>query len=132
MGNPMTSQEVFDTVAKHLFGQGRPAAKLDEFGDPDGCFYRSADGLKCAIGALIPDDQYDPEFEGSAASTIAHAIPSLHGVSSSLLDCLQGVHDSGEPWRSTEAMRKALRDVAKDCKVKTAILSDLSFNRPTP
>jgi hypothetical protein len=29
------------------------------------CCYRGEDGLKCAVGALIPDDQYTPQMDGS-------------------------------------------------------------------
>lgn len=28
-----------------------------------GCMYRTPEGLKCAIGHLIPDDKYDENFE---------------------------------------------------------------------
>ena len=53
----MKKQEVFNKVAAHLLAQGKPALKGED------CVYRSKDGLKCAIGCLIPDENYTPEME---------------------------------------------------------------------
>ena len=125
----LTKQEAFDTVAKHLFAQGKPAANLDEDGEPDGCFYRTVSGLKCGIGALIPDEQYKEIFEGCSASTLVPQVMALRGVDGGLLDSLQGIHDFGPNWYSDDAMRKALRDVAAFHDIQTAILDTLSFNR---
>lgn len=46
-----TNQEIFDTCLTHLRAQGRRSI------DPISgfCVYRGPDGLKCAIGALIPN-----------------------------------------------------------------------------
>jgi hypothetical protein len=49
----VTSQELFDTVANHLRNQG---LKCMIHGS---CKYRGHGGLKCAIGALIPDSKYE-------------------------------------------------------------------------
>ena len=58
-----TKQEVFDTIVKHLAAQG--IRSIDSRGN---CAYRAkgADGeiLKCAAGAVIPDDRYSVEIEG--------------------------------------------------------------------
>lgn len=48
----MTTQELFDRVANHLLTQNARAI-LDDI-----CFYRSDDGLKCAVGCLIDDQHY--------------------------------------------------------------------------
>ena len=53
-----SAQEVFDIVVNHLFTQGRPA-----YDGVQGCMYRAPDGLRCAVGVLIPDDLYDKAFE---------------------------------------------------------------------
>jgi hypothetical protein len=62
-----TAQGMYDTVARHLFTQGRPA--LDQTARPGEatCVYRGAEGTKCAIGVLIPDNRYDEGLEGSNA-----------------------------------------------------------------
>jgi hypothetical protein len=46
--------------AAGIIVQGRPAT------DGFTCVYRAVDGSKCAIGQLIPEDKYDPNFEGAS------------------------------------------------------------------
>lgn len=53
-----TKQETFDTVVAHLRKQGKPASN-----DDGTCMYRTTDGLKCAVGALIPDERYTAILE---------------------------------------------------------------------
>lgn len=54
----MNHQEIFNKVAEHLLTQNAKAMLGEE------CVYRSEDGCRCAIGCLIPDELYRPEFEG--------------------------------------------------------------------
>lgn len=59
----MNEQEIFDTVVKHLFAQNARAL------GGNGCAYRAlakdnVTVLKCAVGCLIPDADYDPDYEG--------------------------------------------------------------------
>lgn len=58
----MTPQEVFNTVATHLFEQGEMAYD----GSKESCMYRTDDGLKCAVGCLVPDETYSlgMEYQG--------------------------------------------------------------------
>lgn len=58
----MNAQEVFDTVAVHLLDQGEPARRN---AGGTGCAYRGVGGLKCAVGCLIPDEDYDAIIEGT-------------------------------------------------------------------
>ena len=60
-----SAQEVFDIVVNHLFTQGRPA-----YDGVQGCMYRTHDGLRCAVGVLIPDDLYDKVFEGNQSDFV--------------------------------------------------------------
>jgi hypothetical protein len=91
----MTNQEAFTTVVLHLRKQGRPARKGTD------CRYRAPDGCKCAIGALIPDDQYDFELEGSNVFAITH-LPALQYLNPGMLYDLQNLHDLYDPkeWES--------------------------------
>lgn len=59
-------QTIFDKVAKHLLAQRKRAQ--NRLGGA--CVYRSSDGLKCAIGCLIPDEHYDPLIEGTVISDL--------------------------------------------------------------
>lgn len=53
----MNKQELFDKVATHLLTQN--AKSLDD----DSCQYRNPEGLACAVGCLIPEDEYTPQIE---------------------------------------------------------------------
>ena len=127
---PPTAQEIFDTVATHLFTQGRQARLSNTT-----CAYRSDDGLKCAIGALIPDDMYRSEMEGGSPSILITYFPALRtvfGDSMRLLALLQRAHDNALIWQSTFTMRMALQRDGSDniwgnVPVDTSILDTLSF-----
>lgn len=54
----MNKQEIFDTVYEKLLKQGK-ASTFD-----GKCRYRGANGNKCAIGHLIPDELYESYMEG--------------------------------------------------------------------
>ena len=55
--NNKSLQEIFDFVACHLLTQNAKAVE-----DSGTCLYRHGD-LKCAVGALISDEDYDCSFE---------------------------------------------------------------------
>jgi hypothetical protein len=52
---PIEAQELYDFVVAAIVKQGRPSV-----GDNDRCLYRGPDGLKCAVGHVIPDGVYSP------------------------------------------------------------------------
>lgn len=61
-------QEIFDIVAAHLLKQGeqsffREYDRDDQEDVVTGCAYRSKDGKKCALGALMADEDYRDVFE---------------------------------------------------------------------
>lgn len=66
----MNRQFVFDTIVNHAFSQQKCA--VNSFGK---CRYRTDNGLKCFIGALIPDSMYDKEMEGRGVLDIAQNYP---------------------------------------------------------
>lgn len=55
-------QTIFDIIYKGLLAQGKQSIVPSN----GRCMYRGPDGLKCAAGMLIPDDEYidDMEDEG--------------------------------------------------------------------
>lgn len=94
----MTKQEVFDAVARHLLTQRRRS-----FDGKAGCAYRGPEGRKCAAGALLPDDQYDPRMEGHTVFTVTRGtrdkFAAIVGESNlGLLGDLQSIHDTGLYW----------------------------------
>jgi len=102
-----TAQEVFDTVKNHLFKQGAKSAKrIDFFGDT--CAYRGRDGLKCAAGCLIGDDEYVASMEKNTWRDLADKgiVPNYH---LGLIHKLQKIHDNEDPvdWAiSLESLAK--------------------------
>lgn len=53
-------QAIFDYVCEKLAGQGRPS--YNKQAGTNRCRYRTED-LRCAVGWLIDDEQYRPQFE---------------------------------------------------------------------
>lgn len=89
-----TAQEVFDQVANHLLTQNKQS--ISNFAG--GCAYRGDEGLKCAAGCLIGDDEYSEDMEGTCYSQLSLSQPD----NSDLIDDLQYVHDTFVPneWKN--------------------------------
>jgi hypothetical protein len=126
----MTEQEVYNHVVRHLQVQGEHAAS--SMGQ---CLYRGKNGLRCAVGCLIPATEYDADdIEGGTLGNKGEYLwPAMArlGVKRSqtmedLLGSLQGAHDSegnweGEPLASSLlplGLTERLRKIAKDFKLK--------------
>jgi hypothetical protein len=94
-----TEQEVFDQVARHLLIQNKQCLIGSE------CAYRSPDGLKCAAGCLIGDDEYKPYFESRPWDWLVGNgdTPNHHSF---LIDRLQKVHDHCLPFQWKEQLQK--------------------------
>lgn len=106
----LTPQQVFDKVATHLLTQKAQA----DAGGFLGCRYKTAAGLKCAVGCLIPDELYDSAFRYLEGKRVRCWPPERladcgltpeHVV---LLTKLQGVHDT----HAVEKWAGSLREVA--------------------
>ena len=91
-----SAQEVFDIVVNHLFTQGRPS-----YGGVQNCMYRAPDGLRCAVGVLIPDNLYDPEFEGDTADCVIQKL----------------FNKDRADWREHKGLLLALQEVHDECFV---------------
>lgn len=66
-----SQQEVFDAVVKHAEQMIEPSI------DAGGCLYRSQNGNKCLVGALIRDSEYSPEMDGDR-DTAGACVESLY------------------------------------------------------
>lgn len=113
----MDKQEIFDKVAVHLLTQMKKSL-ITFFG----CAYRSDDGLKCAIGVLIPDNKYHGELEGEGAGCCA--VLEAIGVGYELgnfLEELQEIHDGHQP----QYWQRELREFADENNLSTAAIDDL-------
>jgi hypothetical protein len=85
-------QEVFDAMLAHLRKQG---CKSERYGDNDRrfCMYRHPDGLKCAVGIFIADDEYRDCYEGRSAEEVL-ADRSVSPALRYLLSQAQDIHDN--------------------------------------
>jgi len=100
----MNKQEIFDKVATHLLTQMEKSGHIVT----SSCLYRSPNGLKCAIGCLIPDELYDPEFEGKTVIDLPIDLLKTIGINDDhvyLLRVLQTVHDCNQPSDWKEELR---------------------------
>ena len=90
----MTTQEAFNTMVKHLRAQGVPSIDYRI-----GCLYRGPNGLKCAVGCLISDEEYRPDMETFKASVLIRngVVSGLSEVDLDLLDRMQRLHDCNHP-----------------------------------
>ena len=94
-----TQQEVVDTVAKHLREQGERSMAEDGDGDPM-CAYRGEAGRMCAIGCLISDGRYRPQWEGIGVNhSMANVVYGREAGANErrLLRALQNLHDFAPP-----------------------------------
>jgi len=108
-----TKEQVFNQVAKHLLQQQKKSLSKDG----STCFYRGADGLKCAAGSLIGDEEYDKVMEGKSWVGLVSEglVPSKHV---DLIIYLQGLHDDD----NVEGWKNGLAKVAKEFEIKSNIL----------
>lgn len=112
----VTNQQIFDKVATHLLTQQARASDAK-----DNCRYRQ-DGLKCAVGCLIPDDRYSADIEGGSVNTLAargrldEVLGFEVGKTLYLLRALQHVHDdiAVSSWKSELILLAKLFDLNTD------------------
>ena len=115
-----TAQEVFDQVATHQLTQN---AKSSD--DSQECLYRH-NGLSCAAGCLISDDEYEQygfayfDDDGGVASSWSSVVTQkeLTDTHWELINNLQQVHDCNEPY----AWKACLHKVATARNLSDAIL----------
>jgi hypothetical protein len=115
----MTRQEIFNTVARHLLTQGKPARS--ELG---ACYYRHK-GLKCAAGALLPDDlELSDARNGIPFGKLREATPVLQEMFEdedvAFIEALQNIHDVMDHvmWR------KGLEAFSKRYMLSTRVIEE--------
>lgn len=87
-----TPQQVFDHVVGHLRQQGVKCETLTLVGKT-GCSYRNTQGLACAAGSLIFDDDYVAAMEGTGWEDATSYLPSAYCHHVELVEALQDAHD---------------------------------------
>ena len=121
-----TNQEAFDKVVTHLVAQGRQSMNGSL-----GCRYKGPDGMKCAVGCLLPNT-WRPE-EGLSWLDLCDNNKNYEDLANvGLLQNLQEAHDikleyNAPTWRVqwVDHMRK----VAKTYKLSTKLLAKLATKK---
>lgn len=109
----ISNQEIYNKVKAHLLNQMKKAATYLEDGSLDQCLYRGPNDTKCAIGCLIPDDDYYVGLEERPADhPRVLGLLAKQGITGEarFLSLLQYVHDMCE----VEKWERELRRVAID------------------
>jgi hypothetical protein len=100
-GDPADNQAVFRFVAEHLLQQRRKSQAQPSEGERDAfCLFRGPGGRMCAAGCLVPDSDYDPEWEqdgeiGTWSNPVTDYF-TQRGFDLDLLLELQKIHDNTE------------------------------------
>lgn len=120
----MTLQESFTFLCRHLIAAPHPSMRYLEGSLAPLCQYRGKDGVKCAVGWLIPDDLYDSGMEAKVVTRLIKLypdlLPYLRPWNLELLELLQNYHDDAAiTWDSEERSwgeeaRLFLTDFASD------------------
>jgi hypothetical protein len=105
----LTPQEIFDKVAAHLLQQKYRCLDKKSLV----CLYRNSQGMKCAAGCLISDEDYEPSLEGRSWRELV-AMGHVSMDKSILISNLQVIHDTCE----VEHWRDKLQDLAESHKLE--------------
>lgn len=104
----MNKQKLFDTVVKGLLAQGMPSIDTHNLE----CKYRGPGGTKCAAGQIIPDEDYDPSWEGNSVTGVVWFIENLPERYLPFLNLMQEAHDlsEGDFWKDFDQVDSLNRD----------------------
>lgn len=112
MSERRSPQDIFDAAYKGLASQGFKQSKSPNAG---GCAYRGEDGLRCAVGHLIADENYNEGLEGLSANDGSVLLAArLSNCDAELLDDMQGAHDGQDKFHvvTPDEMKSRLALVA--------------------
>lgn len=87
----MSMQRIFDKSKNHLLKQNKQS--VGKIGDRIKCLYRGPDGLKCASGVFITDEDYNASLEGKSWAECKIS-QGLSEKKKRLISRLQSVHDN--------------------------------------
>jgi len=97
----MTEQTAFNIVKNHLLTQMTKSIEGNQ------CLYRGPNGTKCAIGALITDEEYKKIEDARCKDLKVYEVEdlqivSLQGLTIDFLEELQIIHDHYEvqDWKN--------------------------------
>ena len=124
------AQEVFNHVIKHLVTQGERCCGFIYDTHDEICLYRSPEGMSCAIGCLMSDEEYHPDMENAEVFSIIENYDQIKWMDDYrvLLRDLQDLHDEECNWNDEGGLSPiGLRDImfiAEDHNLKNPLQSE--------
>jgi hypothetical protein len=113
----MNKQEAFNTAYNGIKAQGFKQSLLNNGSNM--CAYRSPDGLKCAVGHMISDEQYNSDFETKIASFVLEKLGiSLTEKEDNFVTALQCAHDGNYYGGFFEQLSERTRNLMTPEKMK--------------
>ena len=122
----MKTLDAFHIMARHLLNQGRRAKSLAPSPE-NSCLYRAPGGLKCAVGALIPDEVYNPNMEGTTASGLYEKYPDVYEClvledkcdhdAEGFYNNMQAIHDSTPEYHWAEKLLRMRANLKRGLEV---------------
>lgn len=112
---PLTAQQSLDMLVG-LSKAGKFPAKA---GGDGACVLRTGEGLRCAVGAHIPDEAYSPKMEdyGYSFGQLCYRFPEVlsfvpEGLDKDDMNAMRMVHDdTSRKWDHDEFVRRLLTEV---------------------
>ena len=112
-----SKQDAYDAIVEYF---SQPGSQFGMAADKKVCRYRTEAGQKCAVGCLIPDELYDPEWEGSRVWMVYYRMRAavvfgdVHDMGAFLEEC-QDCHDSAAmECRTMDDFLRDLKGVAEE------------------
>jgi hypothetical protein len=131
------AQHTFDQVAAHLIEQGEKSlTAVDDDSEFAHCVYRGPNGLRCAIGFCISNEDYDIRMEEKSLASQINFAPGLTVLdkvgaqyyrNAAFLNLLQLIHDCSSVLEWPES----LKDFAKKYDLDDSIV-DIMLNAKLP
>jgi hypothetical protein len=116
-------QEVFDQVARHMIKQ-----KTRSWLQDGACAYRGEEGLKCAAGCLISDEEATMlNLADESINTLPWSCLIIRGVAPdrhrSLISSLQAIHDNPD-YVPEDDWGDRLKELAKQRGLNYKVVND--------
>lgn len=93
---PISEQQIFDTVVELFKTQKVKSVGINPKNGMEMCLYRSNIGLRCAVGALLSDEEYSVQMEGMLVHDLIleNLLPDRLIPHKKFLVELQKIHDA--------------------------------------
>ena len=111
--------DIIDLVETKLLEQGAKSVKGgNDFKIINACALRGDNGMKCAIGWLIPDDVYTPDLEVEnpvleliETGNYEKCFGEKFYEKTEILQELQHLHDHVDPWRWSKEFKRIRKEM---------------------